>query len=475
MSFTVNIKNSGKTYPIELLPSETGLVFKQKIQEATRIPIERQKVLLKSGQLKDDVLVETLNLKPHQTIMVIGSPELNLPAAPVEKPVFLEDLNSEALSAYSTDPIGLENLGNTCYLNSTIQALHSIPTLRKSLEASDKVGEIGSNEHLVLQLKRVFKELEDKKSDVIVPSSLISSLRYKYPQFGERDDHGRPKQQDAEEVFTQLLLSLKSVLGDDFIQNFTVRFKSLIKNQEDETDVQEKFDEDLKLQCHITGQTNFMKNGIIESLNENIEKHSDNLNKDCVYEINKKITKLPTILTVQFVRFYWKRATNKKSKIMRKVQFPFQLDVADLLEESYCDGKIKVRDDLRSIEKEQENESREFKKQKKNMLAKEEDEFEEKQYKKYLEQFKTKFPEGLEQGENPSSLYTLNAVITHQGSSADSGHYQAFVKDKYNNDKWWKFNDDKVSIVDKDKIESLAGGGESDSALILIYKAFGTD
>ncbi|CAM9020860.1 hypothetical protein WICANDRAFT_79146 [Wickerhamomyces anomalus NRRL Y-366-8] len=474
MSFTVNIKNSGKTYPLELSPADTGLVFKQKLQNLTKIPIDRQKILLKTGQLKDDDIVESLNLKQNQTIMVLGSPELNLPIAPINN-VFLEDLNESSLKSYSNEPIGFENLGNTCYLNSSIQALYSIPSLQKKLTQNDKVGEIGTNEHLVLQLKRVFKELENKKQDSIVPNNLITSLRVLYPQFNERDQYGRYKQQDAEEAFTQLLLSLKNVLGEDFIKDYTINFKSIIKNQEDESDVQIKYEDDVKLQCHITSSTNFLKNGIVESLNETIEKHSDNLNKNCNYEINKKITKLPSILTVQFVRFFWKRSTNKKSKILRKVQFPFQLDLTDLLDEEYRDSKIKIRDEFRSIEKNQQSEEREFKKQKKNLNSKDEQDFWKKQHDKYIEEFTSKTPKDLSVGENPSSLYNLNAIITHQGSSADSGHYQAFVKDRYNDDKWWRFNDDKVSIVDKDRVESLAGGGESDSALILIYKGFGLD
>lgn len=474
MSFTVNIKNSGKTYPLELSPADTGLVFKQKLQNLTKIPIDRQKILLKTGQLKDDDIVESLKLKPNQTIMVLGSPELNLPIAPINN-VFLEDLNESSLKSYSNEPIGFENLGNTCYLNSSIQALYSIPSLQKKLTQNDKVGEIGTNEHLVLQLKRVFKELENKKQDSIVPNNLITSLRVLYPQFNERDQYGRYKQQDAEEAFTQLLLSLKNVLGEDFIKDYTINFKSVIKNQEDESDVQIKYEDDVKLQCHITSSTNFLKNGIVESLNETIEKHSDNLNKNCNYEINKKITKLPSILTVQFVRFFWKRSTNKKSKILRKVQFPFQLDLTDLLDEEYRDSKIKIRDEFRSIEKNQQSEEREFKKQKKNLNSKDEQDFWKKQHDKYIEEFTSKTPKDLSVGENPSSLYNLNAIITHQGSSADSGHYQAFVKDRYNDDKWWRFNDDKVSIVDKDRVESLAGGGESDSALILIYKGFGLD
>lgn len=65
-------------------------------------------------------------------------------------------------------------------------------------------------------------------------------------------------------------------------------------------------------------------------------------------------------------------------------------------------------------------------------------------------------------GCNPSGLYDLMGVVTHQGASADSGHYCSYVKKEGGDGKtWYFFNDDKVSEVDQEKIESLAGGGES--------------
>jgi ubiquitin carboxyl-terminal hydrolase 14 len=110
-----------------------------------------------------------------------------------------------------------------------------------------------------------------------------------------------------------------------------------------------------------------------------------------------------------------------------------------------------------------------------------------------------------DEGANKSGLYELRGVITHQGASADSGHYTSYVKkatrmvddpkapggkQKEDDGKWWWFNDDKVSEVDAEKIETLSGGGElilrdsfaeivtnesvvgeSHSALILLYRA----
>ena len=74
-------------------------------------------------------------------------------------------------------------------------------------------------------------------------------------------------------------------------------------------------------------------------------------------------------------------------------------------------------------------------------------------------------------GGSQTGLYELRGVITHQGITADSGHYTSFVKKTARKDpitgkqneedgKWWWFNDDKVSEVDADRIETLSGGGE---------------
>jgi ubiquitin carboxyl-terminal hydrolase 14 len=78
------------------------------------------------------------------------------------------------------------------------------------------------------------------------------------------------------------------------------------------------------------------------------------------------------------------------------------------------------------------------------------------------QELKNKLDPGLaaDDGCNPSGLYELMGVITHQGASADSGHYCSYVKKEGGDGKtWYFFNDDKVSEVEQDKIESLAGGG----------------
>lgn len=479
----VSIKNAGKVYEIAVDADETGKSFKEKIQGVTNIPVARQKILVKGGKLNDDSLLSSLSLNPKQPIMVLGTPDANLPSKPVEKQVFLEDLNQNQLVKVGTDPSGLVNVGNTCYLNSSLQALFGIKDVRDKLSSYPVPAGVGNTpaQTLTLSLKSLFGRM-DKKQERIDPSIFLSMFRNLFPQFAEAE-RGFYKQQDAEEAFSQIMtvLGQEVKVGDLFRLSFKAKQKCLALPGEEEVVT---FEDSLKLNCHIDIKTNFLRDGIIGGLKETIEKHNATLQSNTEYEILRSIVRLPKYLTVHFVRFYWRRDTQKKSKILRRVQFPFELDLAEMLDDSIKQDKVAIRDKFRHIDKDNTELIRDFKKSKKDSALSPLEQQEEDDLKilsiktKYHDDFQSILPAGIDidtTTENPSSVYELNAVITHAGSSADSGHYMAYVKNDSDLDgeSWWKFNDDKVSSVSRDKVESLAGGGESDSALILIYKGKG--
>ncbi|SCU91096.1 LAME_0E11254g1_1 [Lachancea meyersii CBS 8951] len=492
MSLEFNVKHAGKAYPITLSQQAKGSDLLLKVEELTQVPQARQKYMLKGGLNADSNLAGLI--KNGQSVMVLGTADANLVSKPKKEQKFLEDLDESAqYQQLSQMPPGLKNLGNTCYMNSTLQALYQIAPLREEVLGFDKPGSSdGTQDHfrLVAELKRCFQSLKEKKEESITPMLLLAMLRKCYPQFAERDEQsGFYKQQDAEELFTQIFHSLQVVFGEQLTQKFRINFQTTIKDTANEQDVTVRDDDnDMKLQCHISGTTNFMKSGLAESLNEQIEKRSSITEVNSIFSVEKKITKLPEYLTVQYVRFFWKRSTNKKSKILRKVVFPFQLDVSDLLESKYAQEKIKIREALREVEKEKIEDDRETKRRRMNgddrdnelsetmtpsEMAETQAAIAESKKEKWRQEFQKKFPTDLAQGENPSCVYNLIGVITHQGANSESGHYQSFIRDEEDEDKWYRFNDDKVSVIPKEKIESLAGGGESDSALILIYKGFG--
>lgn len=479
MTEKISIKNAGKTYDIELPAGAKGSDFKQKIQELTQIPVERQKILIKGGKLTDDADIAELKSKQKMPIMVLGTPDKDLPQQPAVKQVFLEDLNANQLATVSHEPSGLVNLGNTCYLNSSLQTLFHNEDIVTRVQKYTPLE--SSKNPLVTSLKGIFQAMQKRQEDVN-PTFFLMQFRSQFPQFAEQD-HGFYKQQDAEEAYSQLLTVLGSALHtDDFLRvDFKTVTKCLALPEEPE---KVGFETASKLNCHIDLNVNFLRDGLKNGLKDSLEKYNDTLNSNTEYQVTKTITRLPKYLTVHFVRFFWRRDTQKKSKILRRVQFPFELDVAEFLDDSIKSDKVGVRDQLRKIEKDHEEVVRDFKKLKKDVAMTPQQQQEEEEIKlallrsKFTDEYKSILPSGYDLDattENPSSVYELTTLITHQGSSADSGHYQSFVKDTndLDGDRWWRFNDNKVSTVLRDKIEGFAGGGESDSALILIYKAKG--
>lgn len=84
-------------YDINLDTSAQGLSFKEAIAEKTRVPIERQKVMVKGGLLKDDTDLSKLNARVGQQFMVLGMAG-ELPQAPAQPVQFLEDMKDEDLA-----------------------------------------------------------------------------------------------------------------------------------------------------------------------------------------------------------------------------------------------------------------------------------------------------------------------------------------------------------------------------------------
>ena len=68
---------------------------------------------------------------------------------------------------------------------------------------------------------------------------------------------------------------------------------------------------------------------------ETLDKTSPTLNRSAKYTKASKISRLPEYLTVNFVRFQWKPQERIKAKILKKVKFPFELDMA-----SFCTPEL---------------------------------------------------------------------------------------------------------------------------------------
>ncbi|GLJ15109.1 hypothetical protein SUGI_0246920 [Cryptomeria japonica] len=478
---TVSVKWQKEIFPaVEIDTSQPPLVFKCQLYGLTGVPPERQKIMVKGGLLKDDADWDALGVKEGQRLMMMGTAD-EIVKAPEKKPVFVEDLPDEELVASVGHTAGLFNLGNTCYMNSTIQCLHSVPELKSALQKytySGRSNDLDPSSHLLTVAARdLFGEL-DRSVRPVAPTQFWMVLRKKYPQFGQQHN-GLFMQQDAEECWTQLIYTLSQSLksldsrdNDEAVkQLFGIELVSKIQCAESGEETLET-ETVFSLKCHISQEVNHLHDGLKHGLKSDLEKVSPALGRTAVYLKESRINSLPRYLTIQFVRFFWKRESNQKAKILRKVNYPLELDIFD-----FCSDELREKlKEPRQILRDQESAKFGLKSKEKQM-----DEMDKNAGTSSTEGLDTngsssdstaaerKQAMGTDKIPQLTGIYDLVAVLTHKGRSADSGHYVAWVKQ--DNGKWVEFDDDNPIPQREEDITKLSGGGDWHMAYICMYKA----
>jgi len=509
---SVNVKwGKQKFENVELDTGAPVELFKAQLFALTQVPPERQKIMgVKGGALKDDADMSALGIKAGQNLMLMGSAE-KVPEPPPVATVFAEDLPAQEVASMATDnPGGLSNLGNTCYLNSTLQCMKAIPELTGSLQKYES-GRGGDDTMVVAMREMVDELLRSNAAREVRPFKFVSTFRQAFPLFAQRTDNGQGfVQQDAEECWSTLLtaLSQRMVLalgdgssnmaaGQDSNPPLLPRMQALTRTLGDmlfglEMEVSyaclegegaeppyTQRESVRKIECHISEKTAHLYTALQVNLDEVMEKQSTALGRDAQFSKKSKIARLPPVLAVQFVRFAWRKDTAKRAKILRTVSFPFMLDVRNLCTDdlqaaiaAHCTGLEEERDakagggasaapaaSAPAAEAGSSSEAAPMDVSADGETAKKTPE----------ELLKLAEPSlGAESGDNRTGRYELFAVITHQGRTAEGGHYVGWVKkDKK---KWLVFDDETVAEIDAERVKELYGGGDWHMAYMCLYR-----
>ncbi|PPQ63065.1 hypothetical protein CVT24_005920 [Panaeolus cyanescens] len=291
-------------------------------------------------------------------------------------------------------PVGLKNLGATCYANASLQVWFRDLAFRSGVYACvppEAISDEAFEDSPILQLQATFASLQYGNRSVFNPSKLVESLQLR-----------KTEQQDAQE-FSKLFMShldaefkkqslpkLQSLIADQFQGNQvygTICHQCQNKSERiaDFLEIEINFEKNCTLEDRIEAS---LANEVLSGDNRYSCPRCDSLQDATRYT---ELRKLPPVLHFSLLRFVYDISTMERKKSKNSVTFPTILDMDRFMASGQQDVDTNISNSSTN-----------------------------------------------------KNVYELRGILLHKGSSAYHGHYEAQVKDSLS-DEWFQFNDDVVT------------------------------
>ena len=347
------------------------------------------------------------------------------------------DRDPKSKEKSSTGFVGLRNLGATCYMNSFVQQMFTIPQFSKailSVPASEKYITLeDKKESYFYQLQKMFSFLKFSEQMFFETSAFCYSFK---------DFEGRPietgRQQDAKEFCDNLMSKLETTFKDDFedCQILNEVFGGSLSNQligkeESCSHLQTRSETFYTISLEIKNQGDVHKSLELFVQGEILDDDNKYFCSPCG---GKKKTlkrsvfhKLPNVLVVHLKRFQWVFGEELRTeKLNDFYEFPEELNLYPYTTENLNPTNFTQSQMGNNVNN-------------------------------------TSFP--------PSYYnYFLSGVVIHQGV-ADGGHYYSLIKDRSKKGKpsecpWFEFNDSRVTPFEFSKLSNVAFGGTYETTVV---------
>lgn len=339
---------------------------------------------------------------------------------------------------------GLLNQGGTCYLNSLLQSLYTIPSFRAVVLQFKYNAEIHASREdcIPFQLQKLFAKLELRRVGAIDTKGLTKSFQWHKNEGLYQHDiqelarvlFDAIEQSTEEEGKESYIQQLFGGLSENCIKCLTCNYESIVceKLLDLTLPVLNPF-ENIKNSSFEMALLNLIKP---ETLEENNKYQCDK----CQAKVEKaekftRLRKLPKIFMVQLSRFDYDYTLDHRIKINNKMSFPLSFSSSDFTGEATYNQCRKIYKDEVILD--------------------------------------ASFIETLNRSNVESSAehdFFLHSVVVHSGT-AHSGHYYAYIYD-HKQLKWFNFNDSRVKETNETEIEKVFGDnekGSSSTAYILFY------